>query len=121
MLDEIQHAAVPGIKATVSDRYYGAASSTPEHVFRVLQKLTRAHLTKLRKNRQWLYRRLDEALEEVLSHIRVDQGGTGFPRILGLTQQAMFFLGYYHQKAAFRQERLAYAQSKGGIVHAGLR
>ena len=46
-LERIQQEAQPGINATIRDRYYGAASTTPVAVFTTLLRLKNEHLTKL--------------------------------------------------------------------------
>ena len=43
-LERIQEQAQPGINATIRDRYYGAASTTPVAVFTTLLRLKNAHL-----------------------------------------------------------------------------
>ena len=47
VLEKIQEEANPGINATIRDRFYGAASSTPVTVFSTLLKLKNHHLSKL--------------------------------------------------------------------------
>ena len=47
VLEKIQEEASPGLNATIRDRYYGAASSTPVAVFTTLLRLKNAHLKKL--------------------------------------------------------------------------
>jgi CRISPR-associated protein Csd1 len=42
VLEKIQEEASPGINATIRDRYYGAASSTPVAVFTTLLRLKNA-------------------------------------------------------------------------------
>ena len=46
-LEKIQQEANPGINATIRDRFYGAASSTPVTVFGNLMRLKNHHLAKL--------------------------------------------------------------------------
>lgn len=101
VLEEIQRAALPGIKATLTDRFYGSFSSAPASVFGVLLKDAQAHLGKLRKSKEGAYHRLDRAVQEVAGRIQEP------PRTLTLKEQALFALGYYHQKAAFRAARAA--------------
>lgn len=94
VLEEIQRAAVPGAKATLVDRFYGAASTSPATVFGALFRTAQSHLGKLRKERPGAYIALQQRLAEVQQHL------TAFPRTLRLEQQALFALGYYHQRAA---------------------
>jgi len=92
VLEKIQEEASPGLNATIRDRYYGAASSTPVAVFTTLLRLKNAHLKKLPQNRSVWFEKL---LGEVLSAV------TDFPAHLTLAAQGRFALGYYHQRQAF--------------------
>ena len=90
VIERIQYAALGRVNATVVDRYYGAASSTPAVVFGSLLRGAQPHLAKLADRRR---AGLQNHLMEVCDQI------TGFPKTLTLEQQALFSLGYYHQKA----------------------
>lgn len=92
VLEKIQEEASPGLNATIRDRYYGAASSTPVAVFTTLLRLKNAHLKKLSPGRAVNFEKL---LGEVLSCV------TDFPAHLPLVDQGRFALGYYHQRQAF--------------------
>jgi CRISPR-associated protein Csd1 len=92
VLEKIQEEASPGLNATIRDRYYGAASSTPVAVFTTLLRLKNAHLKKLPQGRSVSFEKL---LGEVLSAV------TDFPAHLTLAAQGRFALGYYHQRQAF--------------------
>lgn len=91
-LEKIQEEASPGLNATIRDRYYGAASSTPVAVFTTLLRLKNHHLGKLSRGRAVQMERL---LGEIMD------GLTDFPRHLTLPEQGRFALGYYHQRQAF--------------------
>lgn len=91
-LEKIQEEASPSLNATVRDRYYGAASSTPVAVFTTLLRLHNHHLGKLSKGRAVQMERL---VGEIMG------GLDDFPRILALPDQGRFALGYYHQRQAF--------------------
>ena len=91
-LEKIQEEASPGLNATIRDRYYGAASSTPVAVFTTLLRLHNHHLGKLSKGRAVQMERL---VGEIMG------GLDDFPRILALPAQGRFALGYYHQRQAF--------------------
>jgi len=92
VLEKIQEEANPGINATIRDRFYGAASSTPVTVFSNLMKLKNHHIAKLDNpgRRVNLERLIGEIMEEV----------TDFPNHLCLTDQGRFAIGYYHQRQA---------------------
>lgn len=91
-LERIQEQAQPGINATIRDRYYGAASTTPVAVFTTLLRLKNAHLKKLSDSFGGYVEKL---IGEILAPL------TGFPRQLTLAEQGEFALGYYHQRQAF--------------------
>ena len=95
-LEATQRAALGKINASLTDRYYGAASSNPATAFPPLMRGARAHLSKLRKNQAGTCNALEERIEEITSHL------SDFPRTLTMQNQGLFALGYYHQRAANR-------------------
>lgn len=98
VLERIQQQAMPGINATIRDRYYGAASTTPVAVFTTLLRLKNAHLKKLADGPCAYFERL---IGEVVEPM------TDFPRQLTLPEQGRFALGYYHQRQAFFTRKIA--------------
>jgi CRISPR-associated protein Csd1 len=98
-LERIQTVAQPGINATIRDRYYGAASSSPSSVFPVLLRLKNHHLSKLDNPR--LIGWFEKKLTEIFSGINP----TPFPAHLSLPKQGLFAIGYYHQQLAFFKKR----------------
>ena len=92
VLEKIQEEASPGLNATIRDRYYGAASSTPVAVFTTLLRLKNSHLKKLSVGRGMWFEKL---LGEILGTV------TDFPKHLPLPDQGRFALGYYHQRQDF--------------------
>lgn len=91
-LEKIQEEASPGLNATIRDRYYGAASSTPVAVFTTLLRLKNAHLKKLSMPRGTYFEKL---LSEIVAPV------ADFPKHLALPEQGRFALGYYHQRQDF--------------------
>lgn len=91
-LEKIQEEASPGLNATIRDRYYGAASSTPVAVFTTLLRLKNSHLKKLSVGRAMWFEKL---LGEILGSV------TDFQKHLPLPDQGRFALGYYHQRQDF--------------------
>ncbi len=91
-LEKIQEEASPGINATIRDRYYGAASSTPVAVFTSLLRLKNAHIKKLSIGRGVYFEKL---LGEILNPL------ADFPKHLPLPDQGRFALGYYQQRQTF--------------------
>lgn len=98
-LEKIQEEASPGLNATIRERYYGAASSTPVAVFTTLMRLKNHHLAKLgNKGRTVNFEKL---LAEIMS------GVSDFPVHLTLQEQGRFAIGYYHQRQDFFAKREA--------------
>lgn len=106
-LEELQRAAIPGVKATIVDRYYGAASSTPASVFGNLMRNHNAHVGKIRKERPGVGAAIQDRIGEITENI-----GTSFPTTLTMRQQAVFALGFYHQRAHNRAEARAAREAK---------
>jgi CRISPR-associated protein Csd1 len=92
-LEKIQQEASPGINATIRDRFYGAASSTPVTVFPTLMRLATHWLAKLESAGRRVY--FDKLLGEIMSGIN------DFPAHLRLEDQGRFAIGYYHQMQDF--------------------
>jgi len=98
VLEEIQRGAIPGAKATITDRFFGTASSAPASVFGRLVRGAQPHLAKLNRDRRGAYVALQKRMEEILSQL------DGFPKVLTLEGQGLFALGYYHQRASDRAQ-----------------
>jgi len=107
VLEAVQRAAIPDANTTITDRFFGAASTAPASVFGPLLRGARAHLSKLRKERRGTFEALERKLEDIQA------GLTAFPKTLSLEQQGFFNLGYYHQRAADRAGAIAYRQAQG--------
>lgn len=100
VLEQIQRAALGDINATVVDRYYGAACTSPASILGNLVNDSQPHLAKIRKNGGdgWAQVRLGEVLVAI---------GDKFPPTLSLPRQGLFALGFYHQKAHDRAAAIA--------------
>ncbi|BAU65302.1 hypothetical protein STA3757_26830 [Stanieria sp. NIES-3757] len=96
VLEATQRTAIGSVNASLTDRYYGAASSTPANAFPSLMRGARSHLAKLRKTMPGACKALEERLEEITVNLPT------FPKTLNLQQQGLFSLGYYHQRASDR-------------------
>jgi len=108
VLESVQRAALGKVNASITDRYYGTASSAPASVFGRLLRGAQGHLSKLRKNEKTkgAYLALQVRLEQVQSGLQ------GFPRTLDLVEQGLFGLGYYHQRASDRAGAIAHKKEK---------
>ncbi|NLC59121.1 MAG: type I-C CRISPR-associated protein Cas8c/Csd1 [Armatimonadetes bacterium] len=117
VLEEIQREAIPGINTTLVDRFYGTASTAPATVFGHLLSGAQAHLSKLRRTRGSAHYALQERLEAVMRPL------SAFPRTLALQDQALFSLGYYHQRAddraAMQARRAAKAEAAEADTNGG--
>jgi CRISPR-associated protein Csd1 len=110
MLELIQRRATDSqLNTTLVDRFYGAASSTPATVFGALIRGAQPHISKLRKNKPRLAVRLEQEIENVLAVLPT------FPPVLTVKQQALFALGYYHQRAFNRTQAQAAMQRRTDI------
>ena len=109
VLEQAQRLAVPRVKATIVDRFYGTASSAPASVFSRLLRGAQPHLAKLQRDRPGAHHAIQQRLEDILA------GLATFPKTLTLQQQGLFALGYYHQRAHDRtQAREAAERRKAG-------
>jgi len=106
-LARLQYLALGPTNATIVDRYYGAASTTPATVFGQLMHLAQSHLAKLGAKSKGAAVNLEKDLEEILAKL------TDWPRQLPLQDQALFALGYYHQRAEYRRRPKDRAGSEG--------
>lgn len=93
VLEKIQEEAIEGINATIRDKFYSSASSTPVTSFPHLMKLKNHHLSKLDNRGRAV--NLDKLVGEIVDGIQAE---TCFPGYLSLDDQGCFAIGYYHQR-----------------------
>lgn len=108
VLERIQSVAQPGINATIRDRYYGAASSTPAAVFPTLLRLKNAHLKKLSGGMEAFFEKLVGQVCGSVEQPMLED----FPRQLDLHAQGLFALGYYHQRQSLWSRKDAASDSQ---------
>lgn len=110
-----------GLKgATVSEKYFGTASTSPAYVFPYLVKLNRHHLQKIGKSAKYAggERFLEETIFSILARLgqteemRRNKVPPAFPRTLDLQGQGRFALGFYQQMAADAAARQAAKDNK---------
>ena len=87
--EAVQKAANPEINATIRDKYFNSAASTPATIFPVLGNLCQKHLRKLDAGKRVWYEKQITELKGIL--------GENYPARMTLPQQGSFDLGYYHQ------------------------
>lgn len=91
-LEKTQADALGSVGASIRDRFYGAASATPQSVFPRLLRTYQHHLGKLERGRKTNRERL---VQEILDPLGA------FPAHLNLADQGLFAIGYYHQTRDF--------------------
>ncbi|MBR4630646.1 MAG: type I-C CRISPR-associated protein Cas8c/Csd1 [Treponema sp.] len=83
------------LNSTITDRFYGAASTNPVTVFTQLMRLNRNHMSKLYAKNRGLHTNRDKEIGEIMNAI------DSFPAHLDLNEQSYFAIGYYHEKQSF--------------------
>jgi CRISPR-associated protein Csd1 len=96
LLEKAQLDALCKVDATIKDRYYGAASSTPRAVFPILLRLAQHHIAKADYGAA-----RDKEIQAVVNEL------AEFPAHLSLEDQGLFAIGYYHQRHAFYNKTTA--------------
>lgn len=91
MLAAVQYRALGDVGASVIQRYYAAASTTPALVLGRLTRTSQFHLDKLDRG---LARWYEKRIAETWGHLR-----DAVPQTLTLEEQSLFALGYYQQIA----------------------
>lgn len=101
-LDYIQYRALGKVNATIVDRFYGTASTSPAVVFPRLLKGAMPHLASIRSERNSPAKSYaaslsypDKELAKLLENL------TSFPPLLTFEEQGRFALGFYHQRAKY--------------------
>ena len=103
VLEKIQEEANPGINATIKDRYFNSACTTPAVVFPILFRLKNSHMKKI--NNKGIEIHYEKMLGALQGKITAADGQTAaYPRRLTLEEQGMFILGYYHQTQKFYEK-----------------
>ncbi|MEM8993502.1 MAG: type I-C CRISPR-associated protein Cas8c/Csd1, partial [Acidobacteriota bacterium] len=96
-METLQAHATPGVNASMSHRYFGAALASPATVFPRLSQASMHHLTKAMAEPTKANRAVDLARERDLIFERFDPKEGGFPAHLDSEQQGLFVLGLHHQ------------------------
>lgn len=102
--EEVQRAALGGnVNATIKDKFYGSASATPQKVFRTLDAGSQNHFSKLRKQSPGRAVNLEKLITTIID--LMEPGNDPIPASLGTAEQALFGIGYYHQRSDFFRKR----------------
>lgn len=99
VLERLQEAALGSqVNTTIRERYFGAASRNPALTFPRLLNLSIHHAAKAQAG-GWL----EKLKGQVMQQLPPER----FPRVLGLEDQGLFAIGYYHQREEFFRKRPA--------------
>lgn len=98
--EEVQRAALGGnVNATIKDKFYGSASATPQKVFAALSSGSQNHFSKLKKQSPGRAVNLEKLLMTITDLMA--PGDDPIPVSLASNEQALFGIGYYHQRSDF--------------------
>ena len=96
IFEYVQTQALGGkVNATIRDQYYGTASATPRAVFPALLRKATHHLSRLRKDKAGWAVVLDRKIGEIFERAEAEKL---FVPTLTMQRQALFAVGYYHQR-----------------------
>lgn len=98
--EHIQTAALgTKVNATIKDKFYGSASAQPRKVFHLLESGSANHLSKIGKQKPGYKVVLEKQVGAIME--LMSPGNDPFPTSLAAEEQALFGLGYYHQRNDF--------------------
>ena len=103
--EKVQQDTHPNLNATITDRFYGAASTNPVTVFTQLMRLNRHQLSCYQNNGLKIVR--EKEIGEIMNAI------DSFPAHLDLNEQSYFAIGYYHEKQSFFDKQSKSENSEG--------
>ena len=101
--EEVQRSALGNVNATIADKFYGAASATPQKVFVTLGSGAKNHFSKLRKQSPGRAVNLEKLITSITD--LMEPGDDPIPASLPTADQALFGIGYYHQRSDFFRKR----------------
>jgi len=93
VLEKAQLDALGKVNATIKDRFFSAASTTPASVFPRLLRLSQHHIEKAEYGHV-----SDRRIAEIMEHV------DSFPVHMHLQDQGLFAIAYYQQKNAIDRE-----------------
>ncbi|MEE9302317.1 MAG: type I-C CRISPR-associated protein Cas8c/Csd1 [Thiotrichaceae bacterium] len=96
VLERTQSSAIKGANATITDRYFGSASTVPYSVFPRLLAGSKNHLAKIRKKMPGYAVNLDKDMTAIIGKLPAS-----FPRYFSMEGQGRFTIGYYHQREKY--------------------
>lgn len=113
--EQAQRAALGDkVNATIKDKFYGTASAQPRRVFALLDKGSVNHLSKLGKAKPGYRVLIEREIADIMGIMQ--PGEDPFPASMSAEEQALFGVGYYHQRNQFfkpkKDETLAIEDAK---------
>lgn len=87
--EALQDAANPEIKTTIKDKYFNSAAAAPASIFAVLTRMSGYYLRKLEGSQKAYY---NQSIAELTGLIT-----ESLPARHSLSEQEVFYIGYYHQ------------------------
>lgn len=94
VLDNAQEAAVGKVGSTVKDKFYSSASAQPASTFKSLMNMYQRHIAAIRRKTPGLAHHFDGQVRDIMFLL---PGGI-IPLRLTEQDQAIFSVGYYHQR-----------------------
>ena len=107
VLERIQSSAIKGANATITDRYFGSASTVPYSVFPRLLTGSKNHLSKIRKKMPGYAVNLDKDMTAIIAKLPPN-----FPKHFSIESQGRFTIGYYHQREKYFTSNSADSQQE---------
>lgn len=92
------------VNATIKDKFYGSASAQPRKVFSMLESGSANHLSKVGKTSPGRKVNLEKQIAAIMD--LMEPGNDPFPASLSAGEQALFGLGYYHQRNDFFKKHI---------------
>ena len=97
--ERVQLAALGDVNASIKDKFYGSASAQPRKIFPMLDSGSANHLSKLGKQSSGYRVVLERTIAAIMD--MMTPVSDPFPASLSAQEQALFGLGYYHQRNEF--------------------
>lgn len=111
--EQIQTAALgTKVNSTIKDKFYGSASAQPRKVFHTLESGSANHLSKVGKQKPGYKVVLEKQVAAIMEMMK--PGDDPFPASLPSEDQALFGLGYYHQRSEFFKKATSHIASHAG-------
>ena len=109
--EQIQSAAL-GLKlnSSIKDKFYGSASAQPRKVFPMLESGSANHLSKIGKQAPGWRVNLEKQISEIMAIM--SPADDPFPASLSSADQALFVLGYHHQRNEFFKSKKSEASGE---------